>query len=189
MINKKSRKVIMWLIVCAMILSCFATYSAPVRAESETVIATDTDAADTGEDSTTETTTEEDTSKTDDQKEDDETVDPNIIRTFPDLEGDINDLDYDGTGAEAFGNEYEDLEGLYFEEELFLAAPPESILPGYSDYTDYLNSHEISVDGKVLKSGDTIDPAKGFTLKMDFTLNLTDMAANGLKYYFQIIYL
>lgn len=176
----------MWLIVCAMILSCFATYSAPVRAESETVIATDTDAADTGEDSTTETTTEEDTSKTDDQEEDDETVDPNIIRTFPDLEGDINDLDYDGTGAEAFGNEYEDLEGLYFEEELFLAAPPESILPGYSDYTDYLNSHEISVDGKVLKSGDTIDPAKGFALKMDFTLNLTDMAANGLKYYFPL---
>ena len=176
----------MWLLVTAMVFSCFTMYSTPALAANDDVIATDTDADGSSEETTTESTTEGDTSSPDEQETDDEDKEPNIIRTFPDLEGDINDLEFDGTGAEAFGNEYEDLEGLYFEEELFLAAPPESILPGYSDFTEYLNSHEISVDGNVIKSGDTIDPAKEFDLKMDFTLSLVDMAAKGLKYYFPL---
>jgi hypothetical protein len=85
--------------------------------------------------------------------------------------------EWEGTGAVAYGNLY----GISL-----MAASPSAVIEGYSDYTPYLQSHEITVNGSTLKSGDTITPGKSFALKMSFELNLSNMARNGLQYYYPL---
>ncbi len=61
-----------------------------------------------------------------------------------------------------------------------------AVQSGYSDYTSYMTEHVLNVDGKEIKDGDTIVPSKDFALSLYFKLKLADMAANGLKYYYEL---
>ncbi len=65
-------------------------------------------------------------------------------------------------------------------------AEPMSLEVEYSDFTPYLTSHTLEVDGKEIKSGDTIDPSKEFSLSISFVLNLAQMAKDGLFYQFKL---
>ena len=65
------------------------------------------------------------------------------------------------------------------------AAP--ATLNGYTDFSDKLVSHEITVDGQKLNNGDTINPSESFSLKLSFEIkNISDMATGGLKYFFKL---
>ena len=64
-----------------------------------------------------------------------------------------------------------------------------SPLSGYSDYSPYMTSHSLEVDGNALSDGDTIEPSVGFSLKLQFSTTISDMADNigtsdGLHYYY-----
>ncbi|MBE5934036.1 MAG: hypothetical protein E7263_11525, partial [Lachnospiraceae bacterium] len=61
-----------------------------------------------------------------------------------------------------------------------------AIQSGYSDYTSYMTDHVLKVDGEVINDGDTIVPSKDFALSLYFKLSLSDMATNGLKYYYEL---
>ncbi len=61
-----------------------------------------------------------------------------------------------------------------------------AVQSGYSDYTSYMTEHTLMVDGTKINDGDTIVPSKDFALSLYFKLTLADMAANGLKYYFEL---
>ncbi len=69
-----------------------------------------------------------------------------------------------------------------------LKANSANILPGFSDYSPYLKLHKLSIDGKELKGGETIEPSKQFQLELSFTMNLNDMSkcitdsTDGLHY-------
>lgn len=65
------------------------------------------------------------------------------------------------------------------------AAP--ATLNGYTDFSDKLVSHEITVDGQKLNSGDTINPNDSFALKLSFKINnMIEMSEGGLKYFFKL---
>ena len=99
-------------------------------------------------------------------------------------------------------NKASDEEGVVFESDEFspyiLTASPinlyrakqPSIDSGFSDYTPYITTHVLSVDGKEILTGDTIEPTTGFKLELSFNLKLSDMSKNitdstdGLHYYF-----
>lgn len=61
-----------------------------------------------------------------------------------------------------------------------------AIQSGYSDYTSYMTDHVLKVDGEEINDGDTIVPSKDFALSLYFKLSLSDMATNGLKYYYEL---
>ena len=74
-----------------------------------------------------------------------------------------------------------------FAMKLMAAGNPENnVLEGYSDYTPYLTAHKVMADGVEKKDGDTIDPAKEFSLSLSFDMKIADMGKNGLKYYFKL---
>lgn len=56
----------------------------------------------------------------------------------------------------------------------------------WTDFTPYLTSHTIRVDGRDLESGDTINPKKEFQLSLMFEMKIADMAKGGLKYRYAI---
>ncbi len=57
---------------------------------------------------------------------------------------------------------------------------------GFSNYSQYMTKHSLKVDGAVIGDGAIIDPSAGFELSLSFKLSLADMAANGLKYYYEL---
>jgi hypothetical protein len=65
-----------------------------------------------------------------------------------------------------------------------LVAAATDIQEGFEDFTQYMTSHVITVNGKTVASGSQVDPTEDFTLTLQFKLELEDMMKNGLQYYY-----